>query len=246
MAAGGVEVEINTYEHPIMVGSRVYQVHMRDPRLDVLFAELKDGEMDIEGGEKVLDGHPKVYGGLTLCRKGVHGPRWISLGFDTFHFSTSPSHDECMAQLYALRDWVIEKIGGDNKNDAEQLRMEGNTLFRAAEYGKAIEKYTQAVEWIDGKHDAEPTEVVAPLLNRAMCRLKQGAFDDVVEDTTRVLSISPTNIKALFRRSRAYAGKGLLHDAKADLLAAQAVDPTSRAVESELIKVAAAIAATLR
>lgn len=56
-----------------------------------------------------------------------------------------------------------------------------------------------------------------PLLsNYSQCMMAKGDFYSVIEHCTSVLKIDPDNVKALFRRAKAYVGAWNPNEARAD------------------------------
>ncbi|CAI2724177.1 unnamed protein product [Schistosoma spindalis] len=94
------------------------------------------------------------------------------------------------------------------------LREEGNQLYNRGEYNKAAACYSEALgileqlglrekpgepEWI------ELNKLQIPLfVNLAQCQFKEKDYYAAIKNTTEALSRDPTNVKALYRRSKAY------------------------------------------
>lgn len=72
----------------------------------------------------------------------------------------------------------------------------GNDAFRASQLQTAIEQYTLALK----EDDVPQAERATILANRAQCYLKLGENGPAVDDCTACLTLSPGNLKALFRR----------------------------------------------
>ena len=70
--------------------------------------------------------------------------------------------------------------------------------------------------------------------NRAMARLKLGAYQDAEADCTAVLEREPVNVKALLRRATARESLGRTGEAERDLRAALEADPRNKEVLSKL------------
>ena len=111
------------------------------------------------------------------------------------------------------------------------IPLQGNVAFKSGDYPTAIGHYTTAIL-------ANKSDVTYPL-NRAAAYLKLGKYvfrfyiicqknvliwywllcyserrnEDAERDCSRVLELSPDNVKALFRRSQARIGMGYLTEA---------------------------------
>ncbi|OHT17326.1 TPR Domain containing protein [Tritrichomonas foetus] len=80
------------------------------------------------------------------------------------------------------------------------LVSEGNTLYQAKEYRRAIDAYTQAME----KQKDDPSI----LIERANCYIKVGQPEDGLKDIDNVLNNSPNNPKAILTKAEAYFSMG--------------------------------------
>ncbi|XP_066588765.1 AH receptor-interacting protein isoform X2 [Prorops nasuta] len=97
-----------------------------------------------------------------------------------------------------------------------QLREKGNTLFKQKDYEAASRNYAMAIGLLDQlmlaekpneKEWAELNEKRIPLLlNYAQCKLINKEYYEVIEHCSNVLKNDPDNIKALYRRGKAYIG----------------------------------------
>ena len=63
---------------------------------------------------------------------------------------------------------------------------------------------------------------------------KQQRVDDSIEQCSKALELRPHNVKALFRRGKAFSAQGKLDEAMADLKAAQGQDPDNVSVKNQL------------
>eukprot|EP01070_Trichotokara_eunicae_P004597 Trichotokara_eunicae@DN404_c0_g1_i1.p1 len=95
---------------------------------------------------------------------------------------------------------VKKSNSGEVKRIADTMRADGNAKYKAAEYNKAIELYTQA--YLLQNDDAV-------LLNRAAAHIGLGQWDLAKEDANSVLKTDGSNAKAHFRLASALEGTGL-------------------------------------
>ncbi|XP_028967404.1 protein unc-45 homolog B [Galendromus occidentalis] len=87
----------------------------------------------------------------------------------------------------------------------DELKEEGNQLFRQQDYCAALEKYMEALK-ITTESDLPNKAVLHN--NKAMAYLKLDRFEDAREEASTVLLLDPSNVKALFRRAQAYDALG--------------------------------------
>ncbi|GJQ87541.1 hypothetical protein Trydic_g4815 [Trypoxylus dichotomus] len=97
-----------------------------------------------------------------------------------------------------------------------QLKERGNEEYKKKNYGIAADIYAQAIGILEQfmlkekPNDTEWTEFNNQksiiLLNFAQCKLIQQDYYAVIEHCSTVLKHDPDNVKALFRRAKAYVG----------------------------------------
>eukprot|EP00049_Salpingoeca_infusionum_P004397 m.78785 g.78785 ORF g.78785 m.78785 type:complete len:336 (-) comp12544_c0_seq1:173-1180(-) len=125
------------------------------------------------------------------------------------------------ANSYEKELWemtVDEKV-----QSVEPLKGEGNSLFQAGEYTRAVERYSRAIAIVESltklglpeasKPAPEVVESlrqlqVACLSNLCACELKLKEYAKVIEHATMGLEVNPVHAKLLFRRAKAYYSLG--------------------------------------
>ncbi|KAH7885126.1 hypothetical protein F5I97DRAFT_1882676 [Phlebopus sp. FC_14] len=112
---------------------------------------------------------------------------------------------------------------------ARLAKEKGNTAFKAADYATAVGHYTSAIL----ADSSDPTFH----LNRAAAYLQLGKNEDAERDCTNALTLTPKNVKALFRRGHARRALGKFEDARADLQGAFALEPSNSSVKNELAEI---------
>lgn len=126
-----------------------------------------------------------------------------------------------------------------------KLKERGNSLYRSGDHRSACEYYREALGYLeqmsmkeqpDSDNGKSIEELKVPfLLNYSQCKFLIGDFAEVVKHTSTVLKFDPNNVKALYRRARAHAGRWNLPDAEDDFKKAAALDPSlSKAADKEL------------
>lgn len=125
---------------------------------------------------------------------------------------SSSSNDEVAAAKKAAEEPLDDTI---TEEDAEQLKEQGNKLFRTAQWAEAADLYTRAAR----SAHAPPAMRAVYIANRAACRFKLNKFKEVVADTSTALELRPDYKKARARRKEARLRlsdfRGALEDARA-------------------------------
>ena len=83
-------------------------------------------------------------------------------------------------------------------------RIAGNAAYTAGDTPTAVDAYTAALRC----EDLPAADRATILCNRAQCFLKLNLNAKAVEDCTASLTLSPGNVKALFRRCASRRVKG--------------------------------------
>ncbi|OQR95517.1 hypothetical protein THRCLA_22127 [Thraustotheca clavata] len=123
---------------------------------------------------------------------------------------------------------------------AEKLKEQGNDLFKSAQFEKAIEVYTEAIDSCD--KDSSPL-AISCYNNRAACHQQLSNFSAVIRDCSHVLELEPNNQKALLRRGLAYEGLERYRLALQDIRALLALDPSIEIANKAQHRIGAAVRA---
>lgn len=113
-----------------------------------------------------------------------------------------------------------------------RAKEEGNTAFKAKDYPRAIELYSQALE-------VDPTnkDMNAKILqNRAQAHINLKDYDAAIADCTEALRLDPGYVKALKARAKAYAGMEKWEDAVRDYKSVAENNPGERGIQEEIRK----------
>ncbi|CAN8183796.1 unnamed protein product [Coccothraustes coccothraustes] len=86
---------------------------------------------------------------------------------------------------------------------AAKLKSEGNELFKSGQFGEAVLKYSEAIEFVTGLGEQSPDDLSILYSNRAACYLKEGNCSDCIQDCNRALELQPFSLKPLLRRAMA-------------------------------------------
>lgn len=135
----------------------------------------------------------------------------------------------------------------DKISAAERRKQQGNTFYLAADLERAMTKYEKAYSLIehekvrDNKTDGDEGNrsklqdlKMALHLNKAAVFEKQGRLQDLIDECKKALESHPRNVKALFRRGKAYNALNKLDEASTDLKLALEQEADNTAVKKEL------------
>ncbi|KAM9235591.1 sperm-associated antigen 1 [Leptosomus discolor] len=86
---------------------------------------------------------------------------------------------------------------------AAKLKSDGNELFKSGQFGEAVLKYSEAIEYVIGLGEQSPGDLSILYSNRAACYLKEGNCSDCIQDCNRALELQPFSLKPLLRRAMA-------------------------------------------
>ena len=126
-----------------------------------------------------------------------------------------------------------------------KLREEGNNLYRSGDNLLAAGKYFEAISYLEQLSVKEKPQCdvwneiekkkVPLLLNYCQCKLLMKEYPVVIRHTSQVLDFEPDNVKALFRRGKAYSASWHEEEAKHDFKRVAVLDPTlKKTVDKEL------------
>ncbi|CAL1684289.1 unnamed protein product [Lasius platythorax] len=151
---------------------------------------------------------------------------------------------------YEKESWQMTE--DEKLENIPHLKEKGNALFKEKKYNSASETYAKAIGMleqlmlIEKPNDEEwlsLNQMKTPLLlNYAQCKLLNKEYYSVIEHCSTVLKTEPDNVKALYRRGKAYINTWDEKNAIKDLRRAAEIDPSlHNTVEKELQVFAAAI-----
>uniref|UniRef100_G1RNQ9 Unc-45 myosin chaperone A n=1 Tax=Nomascus leucogenys TaxID=61853 RepID=G1RNQ9_NOMLE len=123
----------------------------------------------------------------------------------------------------------------------EQLRKEGNELFKCGDYGGALAAYTQALGL-----DATPQDQAILHRNRAACHLKLEDYDKAETEASKAIEKDGGDVKALYRRSQALEKLGRLDQAVLDLQRCVSLEPKNKVFQEALRNIGGQIQEKMR
>ncbi|GFR59804.1 tetratricopeptide repeat protein 1-like [Elysia marginata] len=123
----------------------------------------------------------------------------------------------------------------ERKDKSQNLKDEGNTKFRNAEYEEAITSYSSALDLCPLDFHKERSIMYA---NRAACKMKQECFEDAIADSSSALELHPHYLKAMLRRAELYEKTDKLDEALKDYQKVVELDPSQHAARAACLKLA--------
>lgn len=144
---------------------------------------------------------------------------------------------------YKQDSWAM--TDGEKYELVPKLREEGNSLYRMGKYREAVEKYYEAISYLEQMSVKEKPKCdawnqieekkVPLLLNYSQCKLLLKEYREVIKHTTQVLEFDPNNVKALFRRGKAHSACWNVEEAESDMGRVLELDPSlKKSVDKEL------------
>lgn len=129
--------------------------------------------------------------------------------------------DDLQAQIDRLKAKIKEDLEKEPPEvalgRAEQLKADGNALFKGGKYAEAADRFTQGLQF-------DPTNAVL-YSNRSACYSHLRQWDKALEDANRCLQYRPEWPKGHARRAAALHGYGFLEKALEAYRAAYETDP---------------------
>uniref|UniRef100_A0A8C2QZY1 UNC-45/Cro1/She4 central domain-containing protein n=1 Tax=Capra hircus TaxID=9925 RepID=A0A8C2QZY1_CAPHI len=126
-------------------------------------------------------------------------------------------------------------------SSVEQLRKDGNELFKCGDYEGALTAYTQALGL-----GATPQDQAILHRNRAACHLKLEDYERAETEATKAIEKDGGDVKALYRRSQALEKLGRLDQAVLDLQRCVSLEPKNKVFQEALRNIAGQIQEKVR
>nr|CAG4651991.1 EOG090X09NR [Triops cancriformis] len=160
----------------------------------------------------------------------LKNPEDLEFNFELLSFVPPDSYEK---EAWQMDD--TEKL-----ESLDALKEKGNRFFSSKEFEKARGKYELALGLIEqlqlkekpGEEDWKKLDAMKNpfLLNLSQCNLYLQDYYSVIQHCTDVLSRDPDNVKAVFRRGKAYAEVWEVAKAKADFHQALQRDPNLKSL----------------
>ncbi|XP_022083368.1 sperm-associated antigen 1-like isoform X2 [Acanthaster planci] len=117
-------------------------------------------------------------------------------------------------------------------DDVIALKDSGNELFKAGQYGEAMQKYSLAITKILPDKESFPNALASLYNNRAACKSKTGHLKETISDCDSALEIQPYSVKAMLRRGAAYEALEKYRHAYVDYQSAMKLDTTNQSAQT--------------
>ena len=112
-----------------------------------------------------------------------------------------------------------------SEESAKALKEKGNERFKARQYEEAIVFYSKAIQVCS---ENEKNEKAVYLKNRAASYLKMEKYEAAVLDCILALTLSPGDVKALYRYAQGLEGLGKTSEALKQLKQLLAIEPKNK------------------
>lgn len=147
----------------------------------------------------------------------------------------------------ATKRLELQELLNRRLTDAANLKQRGNERLRSGQPQEALEAYLEGCDALQMLDEGTAGPLLARRLldsaaalrrdllnNAAQAALNAREWDAAVESATAVLKLDPTNAKGLYRRASGYMHSARAAEARADLMALLAAQPTHRAAHELL------------
>ena len=120
--------------------------------------------------------------------------------------------------------------------DPTSLKDKGNVYYKACDYTRAIECYSECVEKLETEPRTEENRKLMALVysNRAMTLVKLNERGKAIEDCNKSIEYDPTYSKSYLRRADCLKKIGKYKDALKDYQMLIKLTPDDKAVESDM------------
>lgn len=118
---------------------------------------------------------------------------------------------------------------------ANDVKAEGNALFKDGLYEEALMKYGDALQLAPDMPSSVELRSICHA-NRATCFLKLGKHQDTIKECSKALELNPTYMKALIRRAEAHAKLEQYEEAIADNKKILEIDPSNDQARRSIVR----------
>jgi FK506-binding protein 4/5 len=233
-----------TFEAKVTVDVSIFLGGSESRRGEAVWSR-NDWSFEIGGDEPLPVGLEAAIGSMASGEEAsftVAGKRLTAPdpSFGLTEAGTTFSYDVKLSALTrAPETW---KFKGKEKVEQATLRKDqGNAYFKSGALDKAARKYKLGIEFVESEYgledqDKQSAKAVKATLyaNLAQVQLNQKDYKEVIATTNKALLEDGGNVKALFRRAKAYSALSEWREAKADLRAVLDRDPANGDAQREL------------
>ncbi|KAJ4899034.1 Tetratricopeptide repeat protein [Raphanus sativus] len=214
----------------VMQGSEVYEERLRNNKLSKLVEAGSDGvdrerEEILTKYEQNLPSSSSPQAAATETKQADAGDD-DSEGFETAS-EREVSGEEDDSENDAVTNHEEAQMEPEEAvAEANEAKVEGNSLFVNGLYEDALSKYMLALELVQEFPDCTELRAICHL-NRGVCLLKLGKYEETIKECTKALELNPTYAKALVRRAEAHEKLEHFEEAVTDLKKILELDPSN-------------------
>ncbi|XP_021756840.1 tetratricopeptide repeat protein 1-like [Chenopodium quinoa] len=186
--------------------------------------------------------------GFETASEGDHSDRGTDFGDDDNNGDDEQQHnqqggeeEEQSAPLMAVKDDSYEDALDDDQlkqralAQANDAKVEGNTLFKDGQFEDALLKYESALQVAPEMPESMELRSICHS-NRGICYLKLGKYDETVKECSKAIELNPTYVKALLRRGEAYEKLERYEEAISDMKKILEVEPSNDQARRNIIR----------
>lgn len=136
------------------------------------------------------------------------------------------------------KDWekgLTEEELLANKAKADELKVQGNDLFKQGDFDKSANVYTEALRLCPLQYSAERSILFA---NRAAAKTKLNFKPSAIDDCTKAIEHNPKYLKALVRRATLYEEADKLDESMEDFKKILELDPSNEEAKAAKVRLA--------
>ncbi|EAT38403.1 AAEL009703-PA [Aedes aegypti] len=152
--------------------------------------------------------------------------------------SKGSDHDDDLIDDESQRDWetgLSEEDKLANKAKADELKAQGNELFKQGDFDKSANVYTEALRICPMEYSAERSILFA---NRAAAKTKLNFKPSAIDDCTKAIEHNPKYLKALLRRATLYEEADKLDESLEDFKKILELDPANVEAKAAEVRLA--------
>lgn len=179
--------------------------------------------------------------GFETASEGDNSDRGTENGDDDEPQQNGGEEGEESAKLMNVKDDSYEDALDDDQlkqralAQANDAKVEGNSLFKDGHYDDALSKYELALQVAPEMPDSVELRSICHS-NRGICYLKLGKYDETVKECSKALELNPAYLKALIRRGEAYEKLERYEEAIADMKKILELDPENDQARRNIVR----------
>ncbi|CAD0206521.1 unnamed protein product [Chrysodeixis includens] len=165
-----------------------------------------------------------------------------------------PENDEDLDRDYAEKDPSVKDESEDDFDEvslkdaevgltddekeerriiAEELKKAGNEAYKAAEFERSIEKYTEGLKTCPLQFLQQRSILYC---NRSAAKMKLEKYSSAIKDCTKAIELDDKYVKAYVRRALSYEQTEKFDEALADMKKVLELDPSDSAAKAAIIR----------